>query len=84
MSICNQPSVCVRACACVSLNAGPAVGAHLQEAADSHAQPNATSITQQDVQNHLVPPALSEIRQQMHEEQLVETEESNHNECVVD
>ena len=50
------------------LNTGPVVGPHLQEAANSHAQPNASSVTQQDVQDHLVPPALRKVRQQMHEE----------------
>lgn len=54
----------------VILNTGPVVGPHLQKAADSHAEPDASSITQQNVQNHLVPPALSKVRQQMHEKQL--------------
>lgn len=56
----------------VILNTGPVVGPHLQEAADSHAKPDAASITQQNVQYHLVPPTLSKVRQQMHEEQLWE------------
>lgn len=50
------------------------VGPHLQKAADSHAKPDASTITQQNVENHLVPPALSKVRQQMHEEQLWEQE----------
>lgn len=54
----------------VILNTGPVVGPHLQKAADSHAEPDTASITQQNVQNHLVPPALSKVRQQMHEKQL--------------
>lgn len=52
------------------LNAGPVVGSHLQEAAHRHAQPDASTITQQNVQNHLVPPTLSKVGQQMHEEEL--------------
>lgn len=52
------------------LNAGPVVGSHLQEAAHSHAKPDASTITQQNVENHLVPPAFSKVRQQMHEEEL--------------
>lgn len=54
------------------LNAGPVVGSHLQEAAHGHAQPDASTITQQNVQNHLVPPTLSKVGQQMHEEELTE------------
>lgn len=46
------------------------VGPHLQKAADSHAEPDASAITQQNVQYHLVPPALGKVRQQMHEEEL--------------
>lgn len=52
------------------LNAGPVVGSHLQEAAHGHAQPDASAITQQNVQNHLVPPTFSKVGQQMHEEEL--------------
>ena len=54
----------------VVLNTGPVVGPHLQKATNSHAKPDAPSITQQNIQNHLVPPALSKVRQQMHEEEL--------------
>lgn len=50
------------------------VGSHLQKAAYSHAKPDASTITQQNVQNHLVPPAFSKVRQQMHEEKLWEQE----------
>lgn len=52
------------------LNTGPVVSPHLQKSAHRHAQPNAATVTQEDVQNHLVPPALGKIRQQMHEEEL--------------
>lgn len=54
----------------IILDAGPVVGPHLQKAADSHTHPDAPTVTQKDVQNHLVPPALSKVGQQMHEEQL--------------
>lgn len=53
-----------------SLEAGPVVGPHLQEAANDHAQPDAAAIAQQDVQDDLIPPALGEIGQQVHEEKL--------------
>lgn len=52
------------------LDAGPAVGPHLQKVTGSHAQPDPSSVTQQDVQNYLIPPALREVWQQVHEEQL--------------
>ena len=52
------------------LDARPVVGSHLQKATDGHAQPDSPSVTQQDVQDHLVPPALRKVRQQVHEEQL--------------
>lgn len=48
----------------------PAVGSHLQKPAGSHAQPDASSITQQYVQYYLIPPALRKVWQQVHEEQL--------------
>lgn len=57
------------------LDAGPVVGSHLQEAADGHAKPDASTITQQNVQNHLVPPAFGKVRQQMHEEELSQSTE---------
>lgn len=60
------------------LDAGPVVGSHLQEAADGHAKPDASTITQQNVQNHLVPPAFGKVRQQMHEEELSQSIESQH------
>lgn len=64
----------------VILNTGPVVGSHLQKAAHSHAEPDAATVTQQNVQNHLVPPALGKIRKQMHEEELWEyTHFSTHN-----
>lgn len=49
------------------------VGAHLQEAADHHAQPDATTIAEQDVQDDLVPPAFGEVGEQVHEEELQKT-----------
>lgn len=49
---------------------------HLQEAADGHSQPDSASVTQEDVQNHLVPPALREVGQQMHEEKLFSTDKT--------
>lgn len=52
------------------LNACPAVGSHLQESTDGHAQPDASSITQQYIQYYLIPPALCKVWQQVHEEQL--------------
>lgn len=54
------------------LDAGPAVGPHLQKPAGSHTQPDASSITQQYVEYHLIPPALRKVWQQVHEEQLWE------------
>ena len=56
-----------------SLEARPVVGPHLQKPADDHAEPDATAVAQQDVQDNLVPPALGEVGQQMHEEQLRDT-----------
>lgn len=56
------------------LDTGPVVGSHLQKAAYGHTKPDASTITQQNVQNHLVPPALGKVRQQMHEEELWEQE----------
>lgn len=53
------------------LDACPAVSSHLQEATDSHAQPDASSITQQYIQYYLIPPALCKVWQQVHEEQLL-------------
>lgn len=52
------------------LDAGPVVGPHLQKPAGGHTQPDASSITQQYVEDHLIPPALCEVWQQVHEEQL--------------
>lgn len=49
------------------------VGAHLQEAADHHAQPDAAAIAEQDVQDDLVPPAFGEVGKQVHEEELQKT-----------
>lgn len=62
----------------VILNTGPVVRSHLQKAAHIHAEPDASTVTQQNVQNHLVPPALGKIRQQMHEEELWGGGEKNH------
>lgn len=56
----------------VILNTGPVVRSHLQKTAHSHAEPDASTVTQQNVQNHLVPPALGKVGQQMHEEELWE------------
>lgn len=53
-----------------ALDAGPVVRAHLQEAAYGHAEPNPPAITEQDVQDHLIPPALCEVGQEVHEEEL--------------
>lgn len=52
------------------LDAGPTVGSNLQKPAGSHSQPDSSSITQQYVQYHLIPPALGEVWQQVHEKQL--------------
>lgn len=48
------------------------IGPHLQETTNYHAQPDATPVTKQDVQNDLIPPAFSKIRQKVHEEELSE------------
>lgn len=53
-----------------ALNAGPVVRAHLQEAAHSHAEPDPSAVTEQDVQDHLIPPALRKVGQEVHEEEL--------------
>lgn len=55
---------------CFLLDTGPVIRAHLQEAADGHSQPDPSSVTQQNIQDHLIPPALRKIRKEMHEEQL--------------
>lgn len=52
------------------LDAGPAVGPHLQKTAESHTQPDSSSVAQKDVQYHLVPPTLCKVWQKVHEEQL--------------
>lgn len=52
------------------LDTGPVIGPHLQKATHGHAKPDASSVTQQNIQNHLVPPALGKVRQEMHEEEL--------------
>lgn len=52
------------------LEACPVIGPHLQETTNYHAQPDATPVTKQDVQNDLIPPAFSKIRQKVHEEEL--------------
>lgn len=49
------------------------IGPHLQETTNYHAQPDATPVTKQDVQNDLIPPAFSKIRQKVHEEELENT-----------
>lgn len=43
------------------LDAGPVVRAHLQEATRGHAEPDPSAVTQQDVQDHLIPPALRKV-----------------------
>lgn len=53
-----------------SLDAGPVVRAHLQEAAHGHAEPDPSTVTEQDVQDHLIPPALCKVGQEVHEEKL--------------
>lgn len=53
-----------------ALEAGPVVRAHLQEVADRHAEPDPAAVTEQDIQDHLVPPALREVGQEVHEEKL--------------
>lgn len=53
-----------------ALDAGPVVRAHLQEAAHGHSEPNPPTITEQDVQDHLIPPALRKVGQEVHEEEL--------------
>lgn len=55
------------------LEACPVIGPHLQETTNYHAQPDATPVTKQDVQNDLIPPAFSKIRQKVHEEELQNT-----------
>lgn len=64
------------------LDASPAVGSHFQKVTDSHAQPDPSSIAQQDVQDDLIPPALCEVWQQVHEEQLQSPNCTSWNECI--
>lgn len=70
MKVCICAEILTQLGVTVILNTGPVVRSHLQKAAHSHAEPDASAVTQQNVQNHLVPPALGKIRQQMHEEEL--------------
>lgn len=70
MKVCTCAEILTQLGVTVILNTGPVVRSHLQKAAHSHAEPDASTVTQQNVQNHLVPPALGKIRQQMHEEEL--------------
>lgn len=62
-----------------ALDASPVVRAHLQEAAHGHAEPDPAAVTEQDVQDHLIPPALRKVGQQVHEEKLREKE--THSSC---
>lgn len=52
------------------LDTGPVVGPDLQKAAGCHTQPDASSITQENVQYHLIPPALRKVWQKVHEKEL--------------
>lgn len=68
---------------CVNaLDAGPVVRAHLQEVAHGHAEPDPSAVTEQDVQDHLIPPALCEVGQEVHKEKLQKRKNQQPISCI--
>lgn len=56
-------------------NAGPVERAHFKVVHDEVAEEDADRVAKQNVQNHLIPPALAEVGQQMCQRELAELEE---------